>query len=308
MPNDMKLQGLAAFVAAVEEGSVSAAARRLGCSKSVISERLVDLEHALGTRLLQRSTRRMSLTADGESFLPRARRILGEAKEALVELTDRRSSLAGPLRISAPVSFGVLHLGPALYAFLAQHPGIQLSLELDDRFVEAAADGFDAVLRHGPVIDSRLVAKRLATSRRVLVASPEYLAREGKPTSLDELRRHNGILYINRETDWRFAVDGGWLVVHPQASLRVNNGMVMRDAAMAGLGLTLLPTFFVCNELESGALEQIDVGVEAEGAELFLAYPREGAVQAKLAALVDSLRLSFGEPPYWDSRAIAQHR
>ena len=123
-----------------------------------------------------------------------------------------------------------------------------------------------------------------------------------------EVDTTKGIRDINPETDWRFAVDGGWLVVHPQASLRVNNGMVMRDAAMAGLGLTLLPTFFVCNELESGALEQIDVGVEAEGAELFLAYPREGAVQAKLAALVDSLRLSFGEPPYWDSRAIAQHR
>jgi len=308
MPNDMKLQGLAAFVAAVEEGSVSAAARRLGCSKSVASERLVDLENVLGTRLLQRSTRRMSLTADGESFLPRARRILAEAKEAMAELTDRQSSLAGPLRISAPVSFGVLHLGPALYAFLAQHPGVGLSLELDDRFVEAAADGFDAVLRHGPITDSRLVAKRLATSRRVLVASPAYLAREGRPASLDELARHNGILYINRETDWRFAVDGGWFVAHPRASLRVNNGLVMRDAALAGLGLTLLPTFFVCNELESGALEHIDVGAEAEGAELFLAYPRGGTAQAKLAALVDSLKRSFGEPPYWDAKATAADR
>jgi DNA-binding transcriptional LysR family regulator len=300
MPNDMKLQGLAAFVAAVEEGSVSAAARRLGYSKSVVSERLVDLEQALGTRLLQRTTRRMSLTADGESFLPRARRILGEAKEAMAELSDRRSTLAGPLRISAPVSFGVLHLGPALYAFLAEHPEIHLSLELDDRFVDAAADGFDAVLRHGPVADCRLVARRLATSRRILVASPEYLAREGRPTSLDDLGHHRGILYINREPDWRFAVDGGWSVVHPRSSLRVNNGMVMRDAAMAGLGLTLLPTFFMCNELESGALEQVDIGVEAEGAELFLTYPRGGGAPAKLVALVDSLKRSFGEPPYWD--------
>ncbi|HET6806352.1 MAG TPA: LysR family transcriptional regulator [Frateuria sp.] len=300
MPNDLKLRGLAAFVAAVEEGSVSAAARRLGYSKSVVSERLAELEHALGARLLQRSTRRMSLTADGECFLPRARRILGEAKEAMAELTDRRSSLAGPLRISAPVSFGVLHLGPALYAFLAAHPGIELSLELDDRFVDAGADGFDAVLRHGPVTDCRLVAKRLATSRRILVASPAYLAREGTPASPDELGRHHGLLYINRETDWRFAVAGGWRVVHPRTSLRVNNGMVMRDAAVAGLGLTLLPTFFVRDELARGALEQVDVGAEAEGAELFLAYPRESGVPAKLAALIDSLKRSFGEPPYWD--------
>lgn len=300
MPNDMKLHGLAAFVAAVEEGSVSAAARRLGFAKSVVSERLVDLEQALGTRLLQRTTRRMSLTLDGESFLPRARRILQEASEAASELAERRSSLAGPLRISAPVSFGVLHLGPALYAFLAQHPGIDLSLELDDRFVDAAADGFDAVLRHGPVADSRLVAKRLATSRRVLVASPDYLQRRGTPTSLDELGRHQGILYINRETDWRFTRDSSWVVVHPRAGLRVNNGMVMRDAAIAGLGITLLPTFFVRDALERGVLMQVDIGLEAEGAELFLAYSRDRTVSMKIAALIESLRQSFGEPPYWD--------
>lgn len=300
MPNDMKLHGLAAFVAAVEEGSVSAAARRLGFAKSVVSERLVDLEQALGTRLLQRTTRRMSLTLDGESFLPRARRILQEAAEAATELAERRSSLTGPLRISAPVSFGVLHLGPALYAFLAQHPDIDLSLELDDRFVDAAADGFDAVLRHGPVADSRLVAKRLATSRRVLVASPDYLQRRGTPTSLDELGRHQGILYINRETDWRFTRDGSWVVVHPRAGLRVNNGMVMRDAAIAGLGITLLPTFFVRDALERGVLMPVDIGLEAEGAELFLAYTRDRTVSMKVAALIESLRQSFGEPPYWD--------
>lgn len=305
MPNDMKLQGLAAFVAAVEEGSVSAAARRLGYSKSVVSERLADLEHALGTRLLQRTTRRMSLTQDGESFLPRARRILGEASEAVAELADRRGTLSGPLRISAPVSFGVLHLGPALYAFLAQHPGIDLSLELDDRFVDAAADGFDAVLRHGPITDCRLVAKRLTTSRRILVASPAYLARQGTPTSLEELRGHHGILYINRETDWRFATGDGWAVVHPHASLRVNNGMVMRDAAMAGLGVTLLPTFFVRDELESGALRHVDIGIEAEGAELFLAYPRGRDVPLKVSTLIESLRQTFGEPPYWDRQAAS---
>lgn len=300
MPNDMKLHGVAAFVAAVEAGSVSAAARRLGFSKSVISERLVELEHVLGTRLLQRTTRRMTLTPDGESFLPRARRMLQEAADAVAELADRRGSLAGPLRISAPVSFGVLHLGPALYAFLARHPGIELSLELDDRFVDAAADGFDAVLRHGPVTDCRLVAKRLTTSRRILVASPSYLARRGTPTSLNDLGRHDGILYINRETDWRFAVDGGWAVAHPHASLRVNNGMVMRDAALAGLGLTLLPTFFVRDELRNGSLRQVDVGVEAEGAELFLAYRQDRNVPRKVTALIDALRQSFGEPPYWD--------
>lgn len=300
MPNDMKLHGLAAFVAAVESGSLSAAARRLGCSKSVVSERLADLERTLGTRLLQRTTRRMSLTSDGESFLPSARRILDEASQAITELAERKGSLSGPLRISAPVSFGVLHLGPALYAFLALHPDINLSLELDDRFVDAASEGFDAVLRHGPITDCRLVAKRLAESRRILVASPAYLSRLPAPTSLDELGKHSGILYINRETDWRFATAGGWAVVHPRATLRVNNGMVMRDAAVAGLGLALLPTFFVRKELQNGVLKHVNIGLEAEGAELFLAYPRDRIMPTKVAALIDSLRSSFGQPPYWD--------
>jgi DNA-binding transcriptional LysR family regulator len=145
----MKLDGIAAFVATAEAGSISAAARRLGNAKSVVSERLAELERSLGTRLIQRTTRKLSLTEDGHTFLARAQRILFEASEAAAEMAERRGTLVGPLRISAPVGFGVLHLGPAIYRFLAAHPGIDLALELDDGFVDAAADGFDAVLRHG---------------------------------------------------------------------------------------------------------------------------------------------------------------
>jgi DNA-binding transcriptional LysR family regulator len=165
----MELEGLAVFSAVAEAGSISEAARRLDLPKSVVSERLADLERELGARLVQRTTHKMSLTEDGHAFLSRARRILQEAQNG-------RDELIGPLRLSAPVSFGCLHLAPALIAFLKQHPRIALSLELDDRFVDIAAVGYDAVIRHGPVGDSRLVAHRLAPSRRVLVASPAYLA------------------------------------------------------------------------------------------------------------------------------------
>lgn len=302
----LKLDGVAAFVAIAETGSISAAARRMGQAKSVVSERLAELERTLGTRLMQRSTRKLSLTNDGLSFLPRAHRLLHEASQAVAELAERRGSLVGPLRLSAPVSFGVLHLGSAIYAFLAEHPGIELTLELDDRFVDVAADGYDAVLRHGPIVDSRLVAKRLATTRRVLVASPAYLARHGVPLCVPELETHGGILYSNREADWRFRDAGGWITVRPRTTLRVNNGIVMRDAALAGLGITLLPRFFVHEQLASGALRQLDIGVEAEGAELFLAYPRDRSVSAKIVALIDSLRRSFGDPPYWDAGGTQQ--
>lgn len=296
----MKLDGIEAFGAVAETGSISAAARRLGHAKSVISERLAELERSLGTCLVQRTTRKLTLTEDGERFLPRARRILAETREALSEVAERSGTLAGPLRISAPVSFGVLHLGPALYGFLAEHPAIELTLDLDDRFVDVAADGYDAVLRHGPIADARLVAKRLATTRRILVAAPSYLERHGRPPSIACLKAHHGIIYTNREADWRFAGPNGWTVVRPQTCLRVNNGLVMRGAALAGLGITLLPTFFVHAELAAGSLVRLDIAAEAEGAELFVCYPLTRSAPAKVSALVAWLRRSFGDPPYWD--------
>lgn len=299
----MKLDGVAAFVAVVQDGSISAAARRLGHAKSVISERLAELESTLGTRLMQRTTRKLSLTEDGHTFLPRGQRILLETSEASAEIIERRGSFVGPLRLSAPVGFGVLHLGPALYSSLAEHPGIELTLELDDRFVDAAAAGFDAVIRHGPIADKRLVAKPLATSKRILVASPGYLARNGKPRMPSDLGGHRGIVYANRDADWRFSGSGGWTVIRPRVALRVNNGLVMRDAAIASLGISLLPAFFVDAALSAGKLTHIDIGVDAEGAELSIAYPRDRSASAKIVALTESLRLSFGNPPNWEGLA-----
>ena len=297
----MKFDGIVAFLTTADAGSISAASRRLGLAKSVVSERLAELERSLGATLLQRSTRKLSLTSSGQTFLPRARRILREAEEAAAELAARSGRLSGPLRLSAPVGFGILHLGPALARFLGEYPDIEVSLELDDGFVDAGSDGFDAVLRHGAVGDGRLIARRLAASRRLLVASPAYLEREGRPASLAELERHRGILYSNRSGDWRFATETGWSVNRPNAGLRVNNGLVMRDAAAAGLGIALLPSFFVHDAVRSGTLEEIDIGLQAEGAELFLAYPRDHGAAPKIRALAESLRRSFGDPPYWES-------
>lgn len=297
----MKLSGIAAFLATAEAGSITAASRRLGLATSVVSERLADLEKSLGTKLIQRTTRKLSLTEGGMSFFPRAQRIIREAEAAESELAARSGTLAGPLRLSAPVSFGALHLGPALFRFLLEHPEINLSLELDDRFVDVAADGFDAVLRHGPVGDTRLIAKRLAMSRRLLVASPAYLDRYGSPTSLADLANHRGVLYSNRESDWRFRTTSGWSVIRPAPALRVNNGMIMKDAALAGIGIALLPTFFVHQSIASGALMTLDMRAQAEGAELFIAYARDHGSTAKILALAASLRQSFGEPPYWDN-------
>jgi DNA-binding transcriptional LysR family regulator len=300
----MKLDGIATFVAVSEAGSISEAARRLHLSKSVVSERLAELEKSLGASLLHRTTRKLTLTEDGNAFLDRAAAILRDVDAAVADLAERRGALVGPLRISAPVTFGHLHLGPALYPFLKQYPRIELTLDLDDRRVDAAADGYDAVLRHGAIADTRLMAWRLAPSRRLLVAAPSYLDNHGAPHSPQELEQHRGISYTNRGVaDWRFpGTNGeGAMTIKAKTVLRVNNGDMIRDATIAGLGISLLPTFISGPSIKSGALRVIDIGVAPEPEVVYLAHPEGRHASAKLRALADWLRKAFGDPPYWDA-------
>lgn len=294
----LKLETVHAFVVVVDAGSISEAARCLGLSKSLVSDRLADLERTLGVRLVHRTTRKLVLTEDGELFLTRARTLIRDAEEAVAEVASRRGELTGTLRIAGPVTFGVLHLAPAIAGFLHAHPGVDVTLDLEDRLMDLGAGGHDAMIRHGPVQDSWVTAVRLATSRRVLVASDAYLAIHGEPKSVADLERHHGILYTNRAIDWRFHGPNGPSIVHPHPRLRVNNGLIMRSAAQAGIGIALLPTFI----LEGAAgLRVLDVGAEAEGTEINLVFLKHQGMSAKLAAFVEHLRKAFGDPPYWDA-------
>jgi DNA-binding transcriptional LysR family regulator len=296
----LKLDSLLAFAAIAEAGSISEAARRLQISKSVASERLAELERSIGATLVHRSTRGLALTEAGVAFLERTKRILREVSEATSEVSEQRGELAGPLRLSVPVSFGILHLAPALNAFLERNPRIELSLDLDDRFV-GSTDGFDAIIRHGPVPDTGWIAKPFAPSRRMLVASPHYLKKNGTPRTLDDLERHRGIIYSNRgASDWRFKQSGRGSVVRPAAIMRVNNGIIMRDAALDGMGIALLSTFFFHDLLTKKKLRVVDVGAEAEPATIFIAHPNDRRVSAKILALIAHLRATFGTPPYWE--------
>jgi DNA-binding transcriptional LysR family regulator len=298
----MKLDGIEAFVTVADAGSISEAARRLRLSKSVVSERLAELERSLGAKLLQRSTRKLSLTGDGAAFRARAETILRELAEAAADLAERRGELSGPLRLSAPVTFGRMHLGPALPTFLAGRPEIRLTLDLDDRRVDAAAGGYDAVLRHGRIDDSRLTVWKLAPSRRFLVASPDYLERRGAPAKLAELERHDGLFYSNRgAADWRFVSAGKAIVASAIPRLCVNNGDMLRDAAVAGLGIALLPLFLAGDAIQRDALRIIDCGVRPEPEFIFIAHPQGRQPGAKLRALAEHLRVAFGSPPYWES-------
>jgi DNA-binding transcriptional LysR family regulator len=299
----LKLDSLLAFVTTAEVGSISEAARRLQISKSVASERLAELERNVGATLVHRSTRKLTLTEDGIAFLERAKRILREVVEASAEVSERRGALVGPLRISVPVSFGILHLSPALNSFLRRNPRIELSVELNDRFV-GATDGFDAIIRHGPLPSKGWLAKRIAPSTRALVASPDYLRAHGIPKTLGDLEKHRGIIYSHRgASDWRFRQSGRWSVVRPRTLMRLNNGIVMRDAALEGMGIALLAMFIFHDLLISGKLCVVDVGAQAEAATIFIGYPTDRRVSAKVLALIAHLRTTFGTPPYWERRA-----
>lgn len=297
----MKIEGIAAFVAVAEAGSISEAARRLRLSKSVVSERVAELERGLNATLLHRTTRKLTLTEDGIAFRERAIRIVSEVQAAASDLAERRGLLTGPLRIAAPVSFGRRHLGPALYPFLAQHPEIELTLDLDDRRVDAASEGYDAIVRHGAIADSRLVVWKLARSRRLLVAAPDYLDRHGTPASLAELEGHRGIFYTNRgAADWRFEGPGGATVVRARLALGMNNGDILHDAAVAGLGIALLPAFIAGPAVREGQLNEIDVGLSPEPEFIYMAHPEGRRASTKLRAIAQHLKEAFGDPPYWD--------
>jgi DNA-binding transcriptional LysR family regulator len=296
----LKMESPLLFVTAAEAGSISEAARRLQISKSAASERLAELENSLGATLMRRSTRKLALTDDGAVFLERAKRILREVSDAAMEVSGRRGELAGPLRIAAPISFGILHLAAALNSFIKLHPRIELSLDLDDRAL-GATDGFDAVIRHGPVPDNGLIVKRFASSRRSLVASPAYLKQNGTPQGLKDLEQHRGIIYSHRgASDWRFRQGGRWVAARPGSAIRFNNGILMRRAAVEGMGIALLPRFIFHDLLAAKKLKIVDVGMEAEPGTIFIAYPKDGRVTPKILALTEHLRAQFGKPPYWE--------
>ncbi len=297
----IRIEGIAAFVATVENGSISGAARQLRLSKSVVSERLAELERSLGCKLLHRTTRKLNLTEDGTAFLPRARRITRDIADATAEVTERRGTLSGPLRIAAPVTFGRMHLGPALYPFLKAHPNIQLALDLDDRRIDVASSGHDAIIRHGPIDDTRLIVWKLAASRRILTASAGYLEEHGVPETLEDLHRHRGIFYTNRGVgDWRFETANGGVSVQARQTLGVNNGDIMRDAAVAGLGLAMLPAFIAGPAIKAGELIAVALDFKPTDEFIYIAHAQGREPSVKLRALVDHLRHMFGNPPYWD--------
>jgi DNA-binding transcriptional LysR family regulator len=296
--SSVDLLDVLAFVRVTEEGSFSRAAERMGMSKSIVSRRVARLEGQLGARLLARTTQGAQATDAGQAYFERASRVLAELEAAEEVVAESVTEIAGPIRLSAPVSFGIEHLAPALAEFAAGHPRVELDVSFDDRRVDVVGGGFDLALRFGALEDSSLIARRIAPARRIVVASPAYLERRGRPLHPRELIAHDIILYAGEQ--WRFRIGDKWEVVRVRPRLRADNGEMLRAAAVAGLGLCILPSFIAAPAIEAG-----EVGVVLrefplrEGA-LSVVMPPGRAATARVRALVEFLAAHFGPEPAWD--------
>ena len=295
-----------AFVRVVDTGSFARAAERMGLSKPVLSRRVARLEEQLGARLLTRTARGAQPTDIGQSYYARAANILADLEAAQEVVAEAVTQVAGPIRISAPLSFGIMYLAEALADFAMLHPKIELDVEYDDRTVDLAAGGYDLAVRIGNLPDSALVARRIAPVRKLVAASPDYLDRRGRPQRPADLADHD-VLYYQHE-NWRFRVGDRWESVRGIARMRANNGEVLRTMAAAGLGICILPSFIASPGIQSGALEVILRDYPLEEGALHAVMPPGRATTARVRALVDFLVQRFGPEPAWDPCWMAGDR
>lgn len=294
------LGDLEVFVRVIAAGSMSTAARDLGLSPAVVSKRIKRLEDKLGTRLLQRTTRQISLTEAGQGFHERVLTVLGGLEEAEAFASGRSSEVNGTLKISASTSFGRMHVAPHLKPFMEAHPDLAIHLVLSDEFTDIVGGGFDLAIRIAELNDSSLVARRLAPVRRVLCAAPSYLAAHGTPETLDDLKKHRCLPAHNHES-WRLEGPTGPVTLRPEGMLITNSSEVLREAVIAGLGIALRSTWDVGAELKSGELVQVLPQYESSrNVALSAVYPSRQFLPAKVRLFIDYLAELYGPVPYWE--------
>jgi len=305
-----KLTALQAFVRVVEAGSFVRAADQLGVSTTSVSRLVGELEAELGTRLLQRTTRRSSLTAAGAEYFQRAQQILAALDEADAAAGLEASRPSGHLRVSAPVAFGTMHLAPLLCEMHARHPAVRLDIALSDRVVDLVEEGFDVAIRIAANLAPTLVARRLCPVRMVACASPAYLDRNGAPRVPADLALRECLVYTlsPNPDDWRFENADGALHVRVDAALRSNHGELLRQAALGGQGITVLPTFMVGADLAAGQLVLVLPRFQLPALAAHAVYPTRRHLPAKVRVFVDLMAEKLSDPPPWDGWMSAAQR
>lgn len=295
-----RLDEINAFIAVADARSFTHAARRLEVSSAQVSKLVARLENRLGARLLNRTTRDVSLTDTGRAFLDRARQVLEDFNTLESSVTEQAGP-RGTLRISAPVTFGAAELVPALLEFAAAYPEVSLDVTSTDRMVNLVEEGFDVAVRIGLLSDSSLVARKLAAVRMVTCAAPAYLARAGAPTTIGELTAHEAVIDTNLAdpTLWRFGVEGQPADVRVRGRLRFSGARACVAAAVAGFGVTRVPAFAAAEDLRAGRLKALLCNFEPEQIHVHAVYPHARHLAPKVRAFVDFLAQRYAGEPEW---------
>lgn len=295
------LKQIDAFVAVATRGSLSAAARLAGVTPAIIGRRLDALEARLGVKLLIRTTRRLSITFEGEAFLEDCQRILADLANAEASVSAGGVKASGHLKVSAPAGFGRLHVAPLLMRYLEGNPEVSANLDLSDRIVDLVNEGIDCAVRIGDMPDSSLVSVRLGEMRRMVVASPDYLARHGRPESLEDLARHN-CFSLGPQRGWMFRDPGNPdknMTVKVSGNLECNDGAVLHEWALAGHGLAWRSWWEVGDDLRAGRLVAVLEEFAAPTVGIFAVFPERRHLPLRVRLFIDLLKSTYSSPAYW---------
>lgn len=298
-----RLNDLALFLRVLDQGSISAAARTLDLSPAVASQRLARLEKELGVRLLHRTTRRLHPTPEGLELAEQGRGLVEDLDALVGSLRQSGQHISGTLTVTTSATFGLLHLSPLLQEFMALHPQVRVNVDLTDRMVDLVTAGFDLAVRIGALNDSALVARRLALNKRVLVASPSYLAQRGTPQAPADLAHHDCLVLAGaqgKQDRWTMGDgQGGETTVQVQGRLESNFGELLRDAAVAGSGIALHSTWHVADDLKAGRLQVLLTEYPMSATGIWAVMPQRRLVPPRVRAFVDFLAERLGNTPPW---------
>lgn len=298
-----KLSAMNAFAKVVATRSFAEAGRRLGLTRSAISKAVMDLERSLGARLLDRTTRRVSPTEAGLAYYESCVAILAQVEETEIQISRLHEEPRGVLKINAPMTFGTRYLANAVGAFMCRHTDLHVEMTLDDRFIDPLAEGVDVTVRIGSLTPSSLIARKLAPSRMVMVASPDYIARHGIPESVVDLTRHRCLNYghgvfLQR---WQLTEDNKPISIPINATLSSNNGDVLRAAVLRGIGIAVLPTFMVGPDISADRLTEVLPRNRPAERCIYALYAPNRYLAAKTRVFIDFLVERFGPEPDWDA-------
>jgi hypothetical protein len=292
---------ISTFVDVAARGSLSAAARAEGIAPAVISRRLDALEARLGVKLLQRTTRKIALTTEGIAFLENCQRILQDLENAEAQASERSARPSGHLSVSAPAGFGRQIVAPLIPSFLAEHRDVTVTLNLNDRVVDLIGEGVDIAIRIADLSDSSLIGIKLADNQRVVVGSPEYFRKHGRPTTTDDLSRHNclAISSAGSQRGWTFRQAGKSVTLKVGGNMVCNDGTVLHDWALSGKGLAWRSMWEVGKEIQSGTLETVLDQFSAPGNDIYAVFAQRQHLPLRIRVFVDFLRRAFAEENYW---------